>query len=77
MTTLPRFLRWLADKLGGETDLQLRGRMLGVVRSCRPANGTRHAVEDAILSATPAAIAVEFDWKRVERDEVLIVRFRR
>lgn len=77
MNTIARFLRWLADKCGGETDLDLRARALGIMRNGRPYNGTRGSIERAILDATAVPVAVRFDWSRDGRDEVLTARFSR
>jgi hypothetical protein len=76
MTLLPRLLRKLADKLGGETDLDLQARMLGLMRGHYP-GGTRAGLERAIQDWAPAGTVIECEWHVRNGDEVLMVRFRR
>lgn len=71
-TAIVRFLRWLAVKLGGESDLDYRGRILNVIRRL-PERGTRESYEQAIEAITPPAFAVEFEWP--DRS-TLVVKFR-
>jgi hypothetical protein len=68
-------LRRFADKLGGESDADLRARMLGMVRGRAP-TGSRASIEEAIRSTTPAPIAIEFAWHRRDGVDVLMTRFR-
>jgi hypothetical protein len=75
MLWLATLLRSLADKLGGESDADLRARMLGIVRGRAP-SGNRDSIESAIHDALPFARTAECSWHKRNGDEVLMVRFR-
>jgi hypothetical protein len=70
-----RLLRKLADKLGGESDEDLRARMLGIVRGRAP-TGSKGSIEMAIASVVAPPVSIEFTWHRRNGEEVLMTRFR-
>lgn len=79
MIRLARFLRWLADKCGGESDLDLRARMMGLYRG-GSRSVARADIERAIQGALPLAMTADFACHMREfldgEKEVLVVRFR-
>jgi hypothetical protein len=75
MLWLATLLRSLADKIGGESDTDLRARMLGIVRGRAP-SGSRASIESAVYDALPPAFRAECSWHKRNGEEVLMVRFR-
>lgn len=73
-----RALRWLADKLGGESDVDLRARVLGIYRG-QHRTGTKQsleaAIEQTITEWSPVALQHEFAWHKRNEEDVLMVRF--
>lgn len=73
-----RALRWLADKCGGESDVDLRARMLGIYRG-QHRTGTKQSLEAAIGQTitewSPVTLQHEFAWHKRNGEDVLMVRF--
>ena len=60
-SALVRALRWLIDRLGGESDDALRARVMALYgRSLFM--GSRESFERAISNAAPVGMALEFIW---------------
>lgn len=68
-----RFLRWLAVKLGGESDLDLLARTYGIVR-LGPRVGTKDDIEFAIRAQLPTCLDPAIEWSEDGRTMTMRLR---
>jgi hypothetical protein len=56
-----RFLRWLIDRLGGESDTELHARVLRM-HARSQVSGTRESIERAVCGELPLGSSADFIW---------------